>query len=342
MVNFHDPAVVAQDYITVVKLWHTLDGVYLWEFFTTLDYEWEVIRGRRPYRWTIWIYSLTRVAALMSVILNVVGMDVTTSMNCQLWISFELVFCYSSGAAASLLIVLRIIAIWKRHKFVMATAFGLLGINVASFIQSVSLLLAQPADDLDSKINGFWRQVRSKWAPTDFTCASANTEINSPNLIVTLVTDVSLLLMMLVGLLRIRDGSTFGLTHFLWKQGLMWLLLAVVAEVPPVVFIVLNLNDPFNIMFEAPSLIIIAIAGTRMHRSLVDFATSYPDITHENFEVGGFTTFKTARTDATPTPPNQMQTVMYAVSGRHPTRQIRDGESRISINKQTQENLFGH
>ncbi|KAI0294346.1 hypothetical protein BC826DRAFT_1011711 [Russula brevipes] len=143
----------------------------------------------------------------------------------------------------------------------------------------------------------------------------------------------------------------------------MWLLLAVVAEVPPVVFIVLNLNgnifisglscgrplkstlsqsDPFNIMFEAPSLIIIAIAGTRMHRSLVDFATSYPDITHENFEVGGFTTFKTARTDATPTPPNQMQTVMYAVSGRHPTRQIRDGESRISINKQTQENLFGH
>jgi hypothetical protein len=26
-----------------------------WEFFTTLDYEWSVIRGRRPYRWTIWV-----------------------------------------------------------------------------------------------------------------------------------------------------------------------------------------------------------------------------------------------------------------------------------------------
>jgi len=297
MVNFHDPAVVAQDYTTFVKLWHALDGVYLWEFFTTLDYEWEVIRGRRPYRWTIWVYSLTRVAGLMSVIFNLVGMDVTTSMNCQLWISFELLFCYSSGAAASLLIVLRIIAIWKRHKFVVATAFSLLGINVASFILSIA-------------------RVRSKWAPADLTCASDNTDINSPNLIVTLVTDVSLLLMMLVGLLRIRDGSTFGLTHFLCMQGLMWLLLAVVAEVPPVVFIVLNLNDPLNIMFQAPSLIIIAIAGTRMHRSLVDFATSYPDITHENFELGGFTTLKTGRTDATPTPPNQMETVMCAVSGR--------------------------
>ena len=26
-----------------------------WEFFTTLDYEWNVVRGRRPYRWTIWV-----------------------------------------------------------------------------------------------------------------------------------------------------------------------------------------------------------------------------------------------------------------------------------------------
>ncbi len=26
-----------------------------WEFFTTLDYEWDVIQGHRPYRWTIWV-----------------------------------------------------------------------------------------------------------------------------------------------------------------------------------------------------------------------------------------------------------------------------------------------
>jgi len=26
-----------------------------WEFFTTLDYEWRVIRGHLPYRWTIWV-----------------------------------------------------------------------------------------------------------------------------------------------------------------------------------------------------------------------------------------------------------------------------------------------
>jgi len=26
-----------------------------WEFFTTLDYEFDIIRGHRPYRWTIWV-----------------------------------------------------------------------------------------------------------------------------------------------------------------------------------------------------------------------------------------------------------------------------------------------
>jgi hypothetical protein len=29
-----------------------------WEFVTTLDYEWSVIRRRRPYRWTIGVRNL--------------------------------------------------------------------------------------------------------------------------------------------------------------------------------------------------------------------------------------------------------------------------------------------
>jgi hypothetical protein len=29
-----------------------------WEFLTTLDHEWDVIRGHRPYRWTIWVCFL--------------------------------------------------------------------------------------------------------------------------------------------------------------------------------------------------------------------------------------------------------------------------------------------
>lgn len=51
-------------------------------------------------------------------------------------------------------------------------------------------------------------------------CVVDNTESNKPNIIVTLITDIILLLIMLVGLLRIRrqGGGAFGLGQRLWKQ----------------------------------------------------------------------------------------------------------------------------
>ena len=34
---------------------------FSWEFFTTLDYEFDIIRGRRPYAWTIWVSNSGRI-----------------------------------------------------------------------------------------------------------------------------------------------------------------------------------------------------------------------------------------------------------------------------------------
>ncbi|KAH9958775.1 hypothetical protein BC827DRAFT_1218445 [Russula dissimulans] len=65
------------------KLWHVLNGLYIWEFLTTLDYEWSVIRGRRPYRWTIWIYSLTRAGTFVVTILLFISLDFMTPTVCQ-------------------------------------------------------------------------------------------------------------------------------------------------------------------------------------------------------------------------------------------------------------------
>ena len=79
--------------------------LFSWEFFTTLDYEWRIIRGNLPYRWTIWvrndkhlilvssatradlliqqIYFFARVAGLLGVVLTTVGLDLTAHINCQ-------------------------------------------------------------------------------------------------------------------------------------------------------------------------------------------------------------------------------------------------------------------
>ncbi|KAI0279152.1 hypothetical protein BC826DRAFT_604768 [Russula brevipes] len=139
MVNFHDPAVVANDMSAFVKLSHTLIGLYIWEFATTLDYEWSIIWGRRPYRWTIWIYSLTRLATLTTVINIIVYLNTkATPHRCQALLTSISVFDNVALAAAELLIVLRIIAIWNKRKVVVAIAIGLWVTNVAFLIHTSS------------------------------------------------------------------------------------------------------------------------------------------------------------------------------------------------------------
>jgi len=93
------------------------------------------------------------------------------------------------------------------------------------------------------------------------------------NVIVTLATDTALLLIMLVGLLRwrIREGGASSLADFLWTQGLIWLLLATLGHLPAAVFVSLDLNAPFNLMFGASTVTTVSIAATRMYRTLTDY-----------------------------------------------------------------------
>ncbi|KAF8259719.1 hypothetical protein EI94DRAFT_1790375 [Lactarius quietus] len=254
MVNFQNSVVVEKDYQTLVKFWHVVHGIFIWEFFSTLDYELSVIRGHRPYRWTIWVYSLTRASTLIAVVLNIIGLDTTNPINCKLWLIFQLIFAYLAAiSAASFLMVLRIIAVWDRNRIAMAIAMSAWSTNVAFLIHGVT-------------------QLHSTWVPTQTVCAVRNVEGSKYNILVTFITDVVLLLTMLVGLLRLgQDGTTLGM--FLWRQGLIWLFLATMAEVPPAVLISLNLNDPFNLMFQAPALVVMSIAATRMYRSLTEFTS---------------------------------------------------------------------
>ncbi|KAF8504385.1 hypothetical protein F5888DRAFT_739430 [Russula emetica] len=48
-----------------------------------------------------------------------------------------------------------------------------------------------------------------------------------------------------------HERSAFGLGRLLWKQGLIWLLVATIAEVLPAVFICLNLNGSIQLHVPA-------------------------------------------------------------------------------------------
>ncbi|KAH9964990.1 hypothetical protein BC827DRAFT_1186849 [Russula dissimulans] len=257
MTNFNNPAVLVADLMAVVKFSHAVDGIYIWEFFTNLDYEWSIIQGRRPYRWTIWIYSAARLATLIAVIIDLVVMSLTVPTDCQAWTSVSFVFSYMTFSLASLLIVLRTIAVWQKNKLAIGLAIGVWLINASFLLEGIS-------------------KLRSEWSSVQSGCTLPNIDSNKLAISAMLGTDISLLLIMLAGLLRLRKrgGSKFELGRLLWKQGLIYLVVATTAEVVPVVFLSLDLNVAFNLMFIVPSVVTMSIAATRMYRTLADFGFS--------------------------------------------------------------------
>ncbi|KAI0275789.1 hypothetical protein BGY98DRAFT_990649 [Russula aff. rugulosa BPL654] len=276
------------DYVALQIFWHITNGIYVWEYVTTLDFELDIIQGRRPYQWTIWIYSLARSALLIAIILNLIDFDVTSSMDCQ-------VFAYVSLVSASLLIVLRVIAIWDKNKFAVAIA-------VITWV-----------------INVLYLQFRGTRDRTLRTCVIPNSEEIKSILIIMVITNAILLVTMLVGLFRLRTDSScaFGIGRFLWKQvgsaWFIWLLIATVAGIPPVVFIFLNLNgivtlfSPVSMrdtrlnMFQLPSLIVTTIAATRIYRSLVDYTIESSNISLDaGFLKSDGKVSKTKRNDSAP------------------------------------------
>jgi len=102
------------------------------------------------------------------------------------------------------------------------------------------------------------------------TCVALHTHRGLVNAVGVLVVDVVLLLTMLIGLLRHSHKSSTGVWKLLYQQCIIWIALALLAEIPPVVFLILNLNDAWNEMFIGVAIFILSIGAARMYRSLSD------------------------------------------------------------------------
>lgn len=248
MVNWNDPVLVLRDYLTLIKLDHALAGIYIWETVFTMGFELDILRGKRPYRWTIWLYLGTRYTGLAAFIIFFVDTD-GGRVPCKPLILANYALPYVSWAFASLIIVVRVIAIWNRHIIVSS-------ITVAAWLAGLGLNVRN-LTMVEASYNSFLE-----------TCITLKTRRGLANAIAVLVVDVVLLMIMLIGLLKHAHRSSTGIWYLLYQQCIVWIVLAGIAEVPPVVFLILNLNDPWNEMFTGVAITILSIGAARMYRYL--------------------------------------------------------------------------
>ncbi|KAI9454250.1 hypothetical protein BJY52DRAFT_1189075 [Lactarius psammicola] len=273
MVDWNNPQTVLAESLVLVKLLHLVDGIYIWEYFTTLWFEWEVFTERRPWRWTMIIYFATRLAALGGVCAELVGFNLTTRFDCQAWLLSVLITCYLAFALNSLLILLRTISIWERRPIISIALTAVWLTNVAFLIYGVQLSLLTCYNALTpTRLLGI-AISKSVWLPLQNTCFIVDSQKAKLNVLVSAVTDLILLFAMIIGVIRLESDSS------IWRHalstcvlsGMVWIALATVGQVPPTTFLFLNLNEPMNLMFQTPALVIMTICATRLYRSLAIF-----------------------------------------------------------------------
>ncbi|OCH88021.1 hypothetical protein OBBRIDRAFT_735214 [Obba rivulosa] len=182
MVNWQDSTTIELQHQALVRFAHAVIGLYIWEWITTLHFDWSLFTGQTRWKWPMGVYLTCRYAALFCGICELVFFNLTVEFNCILG--------YMVLELSSILITLRAIAIWQRNKYVMAIMILLLLVNAAFLIH--------------------------EWDPSDLSCATLDSSRSRPNVIITLCCDAALLTVMLIGIFLQRQPG--GLWKILYYQ----------------------------------------------------------------------------------------------------------------------------
>ncbi|KAH9031788.1 hypothetical protein EDB85DRAFT_1890990 [Lactarius pseudohatsudake] len=218
-VDWHDHARVIADYLIFIKLTHVLGGV-----LCRPSHSLPVLHFSSLTSWDFVLnldfeYSILRGKRRLTWTSPFLALDSDGShaIDCQ-------VFAYLTLLFASALIALRVTALWEYNKIVVAIAFTSWLANVIIYVYSTA------------KSRGYWVEGE---------CVIQHTFHSNISIFSTLASDFLLLTLMLVGLLRwnIRSGDIFQL---MYAQGLAWVLVVALAEIPPAVFIALNLERRYE------------------------------------------------------------------------------------------------
>ncbi|KAF8494672.1 hypothetical protein F5888DRAFT_1635986 [Russula emetica] len=329
MDRIHDPrnairtvTSATQAQLDPLNFWHATGGLYIWEYITTLDLRMENYSGPS--------------------LLSMVNMDLFPRAFGWFRQHNSLLFHYGRNDSNKLSVVGILsyafpslfpsptkIVIWKLNKVVVALTSTIWVTTIVFHLLNVIQL------------------VRFEWVSTQGGCVPVENDPNSFDFMPAIIADMCLLLIILAGLFTLRRNGVgvFGLTRIIWKQGIIWLILASAAEVLSLVFTLLNKNAvadrwarsciehqiryttetlgflflPTPQLFDTPSQIIMLIAATRMHRSLVNFASNPSNDVYEIPLVSNITFPKTKLTDPPPTALDWVE-----VAGAHGLRKASD------------------
>ncbi|XP_006463260.1 hypothetical protein AGABI2DRAFT_194141 [Agaricus bisporus var. bisporus H97] len=263
MPDWSSPAELRKDADAFAKLMHSILGIYLYEWLISLDFEWDFIRGKKTFRWPMIFYFLNRYLFLVAMILMAVSLDSIKVLNCHALYIFEQLAGNACIGLASISLSIRTMAIWGWNKY-------LVGSFIVIILGHWSLIF-QGA------------QLKVTWIP-----GSGCFPVETHNRIFVVIFIYAMCFDLLILSLttyklvnRLSGNDAMGkskLAHVIFRDGLIYFVIAFVANVLATIFMALNLNSIISIIFNVPAALGCTISACRAVRRLTNFSQNAPEV----------------------------------------------------------------
>jgi len=309
MPDWSSQAEILKDAGVFIKLQHALLGVYAWEWFISLPFDWEVLTGRKRFRWPLIFYFANRYLLLGALIGIAVAFDTESEVDCQALFTFNQFAGDAALGLASINLSLRTLAIWSQNMWIKIFLVVIILGHWSLILQGVLL--------------------KAVWVPEANTCSitDTNTTVLAATFTYSMCFDLMVFCLNAYKLGMKRKGSS-KLSKMIFKDGLLFFFIAFLANLIATVFMFLNLNSIMSVVFNVPAAIASTIVATRAVRRLTNFTSTGPEMyapsgtSSGNMRSSGNRGFtSTARGGKTQTAGVhvQMETFVRAEEGMSPT-----------------------
>ncbi|KAL4067048.1 hypothetical protein V8B97DRAFT_1004511 [Scleroderma yunnanense] len=272
MVDWQSLSEIQADSVVFSRFIHTLFGVYLWEVFTSLDFDWQFVSGQKRLRWPLIFYFAGRYCLLFALVGIIIALDVTEPVNCQALYTFNQVFGNAAIGLASVNLSLRTMAVWGQNRII------------------VCLLVVVMLGQWSFLLHGLL--LKADWTNGACIITSTNNEILAISFLYTMAFDF--LVLCLAGWkLAYPAGGRSKLLKLIFGDGLIYFVIAFLANLLATIFMLLNLNAVMSIIANVPAAITCTIVACRVVRRLTNFST------HEAFATTGGSSTLAFRNEAT-------------------------------------------
>ncbi|KAJ8507690.1 hypothetical protein ONZ45_g9972 [Pleurotus djamor] len=256
MVDWMSPTVIAQNAVSFSRFMHCLLGLYIWEWFTSLDFDWQYISRKRKFRWPMGFYFANRYCLLLAAI----ALNVTEEIDCQSLYTFNSLVGNASSGLASINLSLRTMAVWSQNKFIVIPL-------VAIILGHWSLLL-----------HGVL--LKAVWVP-EAGCVITETDNNI--LAITWIYSMSFdFLVLCLAAWKLAFPGNIAprsrLVNLIFHDGLIYFVVAFLANLIAVIFMKLNLNPVMSIIANVPAAIVSTIVACRAVRRLNNYTNKGPEV----------------------------------------------------------------